>query len=204
VPVPPFEPLAALRMAARDHRLRWSNVQKEDSILLDDVRVTVKHPPRPEWERQRVRNDDSIVLELTWRDVSVVLAGDIGREAESAIAHQFVPVPLRILKVPHHGSLTSSSLEFLRALAPRVAVVSVGRGNTFGHPAPAVLQRYQDIGAEVFRTDRDGAVRVDSDGESLEVRTFTGRLVTVSEQPRNHENTKGEQQNAADSFAPLR
>jgi competence protein ComEC len=204
VPVPPFEPLAALLNAAREQRLRWSNVQKEDSILLDDVRVTVKHPWRPDWERQHVRNDDSIVLELTWRDVSVVLAGDIGREVESAIAHEFAPVPLRILKVPHHGSLTSSSTEFLRALAPRVAVVSVGRGNTFGHPAPAVLQRYQDIGAEIFRTDRDGAVSIDSDGASLNVRTFTGRVMTLQEQPRKHENTKGEMPNASDSFTTLR
>jgi len=207
IPVPPFEPLVALRLTARDRRLRWSNVQTDDSILLDDVRVLVKHPRRPDWERQRVRNDDSIVLELAWRDVSIVLAGDIGREIEATIAHEFTPAPLRILKVPHHGSLTSSSPEFLRALAPRVAVVSVGRGNTFGHPAPAVLERYRDIGAEIFRTDRDGAVSVDSDGTSLEIHTFSGRLMTVSKQPRNHENTKnveGETENAADPVAAVR
>jgi competence protein ComEC len=123
-----------------------------------------------------------------------VLAGDIGRETEAAIAPTFAPSPLRILKVPHHGSLTSSSPEFLRALAPRVAVVSVGRSNTFGHPAPAVLQRYQDIGAEIFRTDRDGAVSIDSDGTSLEIHTFTGRVMHLSaleqEPPRRHEGTK--------------
>jgi competence protein ComEC len=164
--------------------------------------VTVKHPAHPDWERQRVRNDDSIVLELEWRDVSVVLAGDIGREVEAAIARDFTPSPLRILKVPHHGSLTSSSPEFLRALAPRVAVVSVGRGNTFGHPAPAVLRRYQDIGAEIFRTDRDGAVSIDSDGTSLEIHTFTGRVMTVSKQSRNHENTNN--QNASDPISTLR
>jgi competence protein ComEC len=194
IPVPPFEPLAALRLAAREQRLRWSNVQTDDTVLLDGVRVTVKHPRRGDWERQRVRNDDSIVLEVEWRDVSVVLAGDIGRETEAAIAPTFAPSPLRILKVPHHGSLTSSSPEFLRALAPRVAVVSVGRSNTFGHPAPAVLQRYQDIGAEIFRTDRDGAVSIDSDGTSLEIHTFTGRVMHLSaleqEPPRRHEGTK--------------
>jgi competence protein ComEC len=204
IPVPPFEPLAALRLTARDRRLRWSNVQKDDMILLDDVRVTVKHPRRPDWERQRVRNDDSIVLELEWRDVSIVLAGDIGRETEASLAGAFAPSPLRILKVPHHGSLSSSSPEFLRALAPRVAVVSVGRGNTFGHPAAAVLRRYEDIGAAIFRTDRDGAVSIDSDGESLEIRTFSGRLMTVSKPPRKHENTKGTMQRAADSLAALR
>jgi competence protein ComEC len=204
IPVPPFEPLAALRLAVREQRLRWSNVQRDDTVLLDDVRVTVKHPGRADWERQRVRNDDSIVLELEWRDVSVVLAGDIGREAEAAIVCAFAPSPLRVLKVPHHGSLTSSSPEFLRALAPRLAVVSVGRSNTFGHPAPAVLQRYRDIGAEIFRTDRDGAVSIDSDGRSLEIHTFAGRSMTLSAPPRNHENTKGAIQNASNPLATPR
>jgi competence protein ComEC len=194
IPVPPFEPLSALRVAARDQRLRWSNVQKDDTVFMDDVRISVKHPGRADWERQRVRNDDSVVLEIEWRDVSVVLAGDIGREAEAAIAPTFAPSPLRILKVPHHGSLTSSSQEFLRSLAPRVAVASVGRSNAFGHPAPAVLQRYQDIGAEIFRTDRDGAVNIDSDGTSLEIHTFTGRAMHVGalepKPPRRHEDTK--------------
>ena len=71
---------------------------------------------------------------------------------------------MRILKVPHHGSLTSSTWEFVRAARPNVAVVSAGRSNHFGHPVPEVLERYRSVGAEVFRTDADGAVMVDSDG----------------------------------------
>jgi competence protein ComEC len=82
---------------------------------------------------------------------------------------------MRIVKVPHHGSLTSSSVEFVRALAPTIAVVSAGRGNHFGHPVPEVLQRYEEVGAEIFRTDRDGAVMVDTDGKSVHVQSFTGR-----------------------------
>ncbi len=149
------------------------------STVVDGVSVIVRHPRPPDWERQDVRNDDSIVLELLWRDVSIVLTGDIGAEVERAIAPQFQPAPLRVIKVPHHGSLTSSSSAFVQALAPRVAVVSVGRSNHFGHPAPAVLQRYQEVQAEVFRTDRDGAVTVDTDGTSLDVHTFTGERSTV-------------------------
>jgi competence protein ComEC len=120
------------------------------------------------------------VLELVWRDLSVVLAGDIGREAEERLAPQFAPLPIRVVKVPHHGSLSSSSWDFVRALAPRVAIVSVGRGNRFGHPAPVVLQRYVDVGAELFRTDRDGAVTIDTDGRSVEVRTFSGRSLHLT------------------------
>jgi competence protein ComEC len=67
----------------------------------------------------------------------------------------------------------------VRALAPRVAIVSVGRGNPFGHPVPAVLDRYRQVGAEVFRTDRDGAVMLETDGRSLALRTFNGRTFSA-------------------------
>jgi hypothetical protein len=79
------------------------------------------------------------------------------------------------VKVPHHGSLTSSTVEFIRALSPRVAVVSVGRSNTFGHPAPEVIDRYRRAGADLFRTDQDGAVSLDTDGYVVDIHTFTGR-----------------------------
>jgi competence protein ComEC len=71
--------------------------------------------------------------------------------------------------------LTSSTPEFVQAIAPRVAVVSAGRANHFGHPVPEVLERYRAAGAEVFRTDQDGAVTVDTDGHSVSVTTFNGR-----------------------------
>jgi beta-lactamase superfamily II metal-dependent hydrolase len=165
IPVPRSETLQAIHDSEDTVHTQSRTVQTDDSILVDGVSVIVRHPKPPDWERQDVRNDDSIVLELLWRDVSIVFTGDIGAEVERAIAPDFHPAPLRVLKVPHHGSLTSSSSAFVQALAPRVAVVSVGRSNHFGHPAPVVLQRYQEVQAEVFRTDRDSAVTVDSDGK---------------------------------------
>jgi competence protein ComEC len=193
IPVPRSPTLQRLAAAAVDVGGSWRTVQANDWVRIDDVSVVVRHPELADWERQDVRNDDSIVLELLWRDVSIVLAGDIGREAEAAIASRFAPVPLRLVKVPHHGSLTSSTDTFIRTLAPRVAVVSAGRRNPFGHPAPAVIRRYQAAGAEIFRTDRDGAVMVDTDGTSIDVRTFTGRRVRIhrQEQPRRHEAHEG-------------
>jgi competence protein ComEC len=73
-------------------------------------------------------------------------------------------------------------VEFLRALQPQIAIFTAGRANHFGHPAPAVLQRYQDIGAAIFRTDQDGAVTLDTDGHSIEVHTFTGRHLSLQRQ----------------------
>jgi competence protein ComEC len=179
IPVPPHPPMIALKSAAMQRHARWTNLQTADRMTIDDVEVVVRHPGLPDWERQDVRNDDSIVLELLWRDVSVVLTGDIGRDVERAITPLFPPSRLRIIKVPHHGSLTSSSPQFVEALAPRVAVVSAGRNNPFGHPAPAVVDRYERVGATVFRTDLDGAVTVQSDGESIDVTTFMGRRLSV-------------------------
>ena len=85
---------------------------------IDGVDVLVIHPDLPDWERQRVRNDDSLVFDLRWGDVSLLLTGDIGRSVERARLSNIPPARMRIVKVPHHGSLTSSTLEFLRALAP--------------------------------------------------------------------------------------
>jgi competence protein ComEC len=195
VPVPPFEPTRLLRSGALARGIRWTTVQRTDAAQLDDVDLRVHHPPLPDWERQKVRNDDSIVLELRWRDVSVVFTGDIGREIESEIAARFDRAGLRLLKVPHHGSNTSSSEAFVRALQPDVAVISVGRSNPFGHPSPMVLERYAAAGAAIFRTDQDGAVTVDSDGTSMEVATYSGRRIHLTSpratNHRSHEGTKG-------------
>jgi competence protein ComEC len=175
IPVPRSEPLTALRLATEAAGERWANVYSGDRIVIDDVEVVAHHPRRPEWERQKVRNDDSMVLELRWRDLSVLLTGDIGRAVECEIGAAILAARLRVVKIPHHGSLTSSAPEFLRTVKPQIAVVSAGRSNHFGHPVPEVLDRYRAIGVEIFRTDQDGAVTVDSDGYSINVRTFTGR-----------------------------
>ena len=191
IPVPRFEPLAALRVDAETVGAHWRNVYQGDRLSVDGVDIEAVHPSPADWERQKVRNDDSIVLDVRWRDLSVLLTGDIGSQVERTLGEETRPAPLRVLKVPHHGSLTSSSPEFLQTIRPQIAVFSAGRANHFGHPAPQVLQRYRDIGAAIFRTDQDGAVTIDTDGQSIHVRTFTGRTLYVTEmQPRKHENTK--------------
>jgi hypothetical protein len=79
-----------------------------------------------------------------------------------------------VIKVPHHGSRTSSSEPFVRAVDPRVAVFSVPRDSRFGHPHPAVVQRYRARGAAVFRTDEQGAVTVRTDGRTLRLAPYVG------------------------------
>ena len=179
IPVPRSETLTALRTQAQADGARWANVYAADHRFVDGVAIVARHPSVADWERQKVRNDDSMVLELRWRDVSVLLTGDIGTVPERAIAPTIPPSRLRVVKIPHHGSLTSSSRDFVNAIHPQIAIVSAGRSNHFGHPVPEVLDRYRAAGAEVFRTDRDGAVTVDTDGASIAVHTFTGRQVSL-------------------------
>jgi competence protein ComEC len=128
-------------------------------------------------------NDDSLVLRLRYGAASFLFSGDIEGEAEAEIAGAASasedatrPVAAStVLKVPHHGSATSSSPALLAAVAPRVAVISAGAENHFGFPAPAVVARLRAAGAGIWRTDRDGAVRIESDGLHLTVSTPCGR-----------------------------
>jgi competence protein ComEC len=143
------------------------------------VTIDVLSPLPPEWERQRTRNDDSLVLRVRYGHLEWLLTGDVG----SAVERQWLVEPtdalIRVLKVAHHGSRTSSSSEFVERYAPHVAVVSVGGQNLFGHPAPEVLARFRAHGVSLFRTDQSGAIAMESDGRELRVRTMAGEEMTI-------------------------
>ncbi len=187
VPVAGDAVRATLRDAAAAAGVRWRIVQRGDRVDLGGVTVRTWHPPPADWERQRVRNDDSVVTEIRYGDVSLVLAGDVEAAGESAVVAAADAAPLRILMAPHHGSATSSGEAFLRRLAPAAGLISVGRGNRYGHPHGAALARWRALGVPVFRTDRDGAVTVTTDGREVRITSFTGRALTLparSAQPR--------------------
>lgn len=166
VPVPPHPGLRALASLAASRRIVWRTVRPDDAERIGSVEIRVHHPPEPDWERQRVRNDDSVVVELRYGEVSILLPGDIGREVERALLPRLTPAPLVILKSAHHGSATSSSDDFLDAIRPRAVIFSAGRNNRFGHPAPVVVERFRRRGVEMFNTAEDGAVFVETDGRT--------------------------------------
>jgi competence protein ComEC len=114
-------------------------------------------------------NDQSLVLRLDWRGVSLLLPGDLGPQGEAALLGRPGPLRALVLKVAHHGSRSSSGTPFLRAARPLVAVVSVGVRNPFRHPSPETLDRLAAAGARIYRTDRDGAVVLETDGQVLRV-----------------------------------
>ena len=157
----------------------WRELQAHDRFRVGEVIVEVLHPPLPDWERPRVRNEDSLVFRLRYKDVDVLLTGDIDAEAERMLTLGESPASIRILKVAHHGSRSSSSAGFLERYTPDVALISAGRGNPFGHPAPDVVARLHAVGARVFRSDLDGATVIETDGRSLNVRSLCGRAWTM-------------------------
>jgi competence protein ComEC len=174
IPVPRAGSLqAVLERAAASGSLLEQRREGEE-FRLDEARMLVLHPPPPDWERQRVRNDDSVVIEVLYHDVALLLTGDIGADVERAIIPRLLPAKTRILKVAHHGSRTSTSRQLLEAWRPQIALISCGRANPFGHPAPDVIARLEAFGARIYRTDLDGEITVDTDGQHVKVTTFIG------------------------------
>jgi competence protein ComEC len=117
-------------------------------------------------------NDASLVLRLSDGQVRFLLTGDIEKHTEEKLVEQNAAVQADFLKAPHHGSKTSSTEAFLAAVAPQVAAVSVGEANPFGHPSESVVERYEQDGVRLLRTDRDGAITALTDGTNLSVRTY--------------------------------
>ncbi len=144
----------------------------------DPVASVVEEGPRPPARHAaRGRNDETLVLRIEYGLASFLLASDIEAGAEQALVASRVPLGATVLKVAHHGSRTSSTPELLRAVAPTVAVISVGARNPYGHPDTGVLGRLAAAVARVYRTDRDGAVIFESDGRELTVTRWVTRSV---------------------------
>jgi competence protein ComEC len=125
--------------------------------------ASATEPPRSR------RNDQAVVLRIEHGLASFLLAADITAAAERELLATRHPLQALVLKVAHHGSRHASSAEFLAAVRPAFAVISVGPRNGYGHPAPETLARLRAVGARVYRTDQDGAVVFETDGRSLAV-----------------------------------
>jgi len=152
--------------AAREEGSSWWTAREGEAFVVDGLQIEILHPDPATVEAGELAdpNDLSIVLLVRWGEAAVLLTGDAPAEVERRILPRLPR--LSVLKVGHHGSRTSSSPELLEAARPRTALIGVGDPNGFGHPHDLVLQRLEEVGALVFRSDRDGDVRVriDRDG----------------------------------------
>lgn len=146
------------------------------------MKVEVFNPLQPEmvdgenpWSQA---NNRSIVLKITYKNHRFLLTGDIEREAEDQLVQSGKDLRSEVLKVPHHGSKSSSTEKFIGAVKPSFAVFTVGFRNVFNLPNTKVLNRYESSGSRIPRTDRDGAVMFETDGENLRMIPFLGHSPT--------------------------
>lgn len=112
-------------------------------------------------------NNTSIVLRIVYGSTSFLFTGDAEREVEQAMINRGVPLKSTVLKVGHHGSYTSTSYQFLWNVMPDYAVISCGKGNSYGHPHDEVLSRLRDADVYLFRTDLQGDITCTSNGSSV-------------------------------------
>jgi competence protein ComEC len=167
-----------LKKTLSEKKIKTQSLNEETSPqIINGVEISVLNPSAWKTTQRKVQNprdlnNSSLVMKLRFRDVSVLLTGDIGKEAEERMLRKGYPLRADILKIPHHGSSSSSSPLFLERVKPSYAILSVGERNIGRLPHPEVLKRYGQLGTNILRTDRHGAITIVTDGEDIEIRPF--------------------------------
>lgn len=160
-------------------KTRHRVLERGDRVEGDGYSITVLHPYEGFYPSDGSEYDDdnnsSLVLRISGEKGSFLFAGDIEEEAEGDLSHLSRLLRSDVIKVPHHGSDTSADNEFLSLVSPTFSVISVGKDNSFGHPGPQVLERL--AGSRIFRTDRDGAVKITETEDGLRAGTFRESLL---------------------------
>ncbi len=153
-----------------------------DKIEFGNCDVTVLGPVK---EYNEI-NDNSIVVKVNYNDTKFLFTGDMEENSEKDIIDTFVNLDVDVLKVAHHGSETSSSYVFLREVSPKYAVISCGIDNDYKHPHEKILSRLNDVGAEIFRTDKMGTIVAKSNGKEI---TFNQTGIKSSNNSDNDKDT---------------
>jgi len=144
---------------------RWRAARTGDRLDLDGVQFTVLSPDSAWAAETTDPNEESVVLLVEYGQVRLLLTGDAGLPVEFRLAGRVGDVD--VLKVGHHGSRSATSDAWLDEAKPEIAVISVGARNTYGHPAPEVVARLAAHGVQVHRTDREGTITLESDGQRV-------------------------------------
>lgn len=163
----PTDVYSAFLLKIKSRNLATEVVRGPQEFAFGGSKVKILYPHESlEGERIEDPNASSIVLKIIEGAHDILLAGDIEAEGEGAMRAAGATLDAEVLKVAHHGSKSSSTREFLEAVKPDYALVSVGE-NTYGHPHPSVLERLRARGISLFRTDREGDITVRTDGTTL-------------------------------------
>ena len=147
-------------------------LRENDRIVLDkNTSIEVLSPTVDFINRNLEENDLSLVFLLKYFNREILFTGDMEKEVENYLLDKFHR-PVDIIKVPHHGSNTSSDSSLLEVIKPKIGVITVGRKNMYGHPQKEVLDRYDEIGTEIFRTDTMGMIKVLLNKEYMKIERF--------------------------------
>jgi len=166
-------------------------LERGDVIESGQYTIQVLHPYREFFAREgdeyEEENNSSLVIRIAGKRHSFLFAGDVEEEGEDDLSHVGKWLRSDVMKVPHHGGRTSVHESMLSDISPSIAMISVGRDNTFGHPSPEMLEAL--TAAKIFRTDRDGAVKIIETDNGLKVKTYRDyvfeRAVTVKGELNN-------------------
>jgi competence protein ComEC len=164
-----LEALASSKGTRVVHQLRGNH------FAWDEAQTEFVWPEiAPQEIASSAKNDDSLVFRMSYRDRSFLLPGDAEQASERSMLSENALSSLQsdVLKVGHHGSKNSTTLAFLAAVQPRLAVISAGEENPYGHPSPVLLKRLAQAGVPTLRTDVSGAIHIFTDGKKLEVSCF--------------------------------
>jgi competence protein ComEC len=145
--------------------------------MIHDVQFSILNPSTLKESRRTSQNpsllnNQSLVMKGQFKQIAFLLTGDVEKEAEYRMVRKGVPLKVDLLKIPHHGSASSSTQIFLESVKPSYAILSVRERSLGRLPHPEVLRRYERLGTKVLRTDKHGAITVVTDGERIEIETF--------------------------------
>lgn len=141
---------------------------QKKNFTFGNCNVTLLNPGS---ETEEEINNTSLITRVTCDENTFLFTGDAEKSEEETILGWRTSMGATVLKAPHHGSDSSSSIPFMEAVRPQIVVISVGKDNPYGHPHEKILNRYDEFGAYVFRTDVSGHIVMKSDGENIEVET---------------------------------
>ena len=156
----------------RDRQIPLTIIDRPQKIILGKHCVLDILYPAKSLLGQTVNNlnNSSIVVKLIYEETKFLLTGDAEIEVEQELVESNIDLTAQVLKAGHHGSDTSSSIEFLQAVKPEIVVIQVGIDNDFGHPSRRVIKRLERTGAQVLRNDLDGTVKLVSDGKNIRIK----------------------------------
>lgn len=163
-----------LLTAIDQNNIDYYEVRAGEVFEIDELHIEILSPK----EVTGNLNNDSIVMKVTYGEVAFLFTGDAEKKAEAAILDSGVDLQSTILKVGHHGSNTSSTDDFIAKINPEVAVISVGEGNTYNHPAKVTLDTLKHRKVDVYATKTHGNIIISTDGETYHIETDKKGQVT--------------------------